>query len=126
MRSPTKIDKNRKDYANKRFVFSKQIWLLVLLCISVVILSCSPFSFKSKRTTDKASPRRTQWLQTQSQPLQQLQQTCNASKYHVLMTAQPNAYLNWQALISYYHYKKQKSSSPCNDLGGFTRLVSGR
>ena len=122
MRSPTKLGSSRRDYANKRFVFSKQIWLLLLLCILVVILSCSLFSFKPKTKQDKASPRHTRWIHTQ----QLQQQTCNASKYHMLMTAQSETYYDWQSLIAYYHYKKQKHSSPCNDVGGFTRLVSDR
>lgn len=94
--------------------------LLVLVCLFIAIVYISlP---KDGSTSDEISPRHTRWSHTQ----QLQQQTCNASKYHMLMTAQSKTYLDWQSLIAYYHYKNQKRSSPCNDVGGFTRLVSDR
>ena len=48
-----------------------------------------------------------------------------SKKYHVLLTSQSTDYLNWQSLVMYYHYRKQKESNMGrNDMGGFTRLVA--
>ena len=51
--------------------------------------------------------------------------------YHVILTAQSSKYLNWQSLLMYYHYRKQKDEAARrdggkggNDMGGFTRLVA--
>ncbi len=51
--------------------------------------------------------------------------------YHVMLTAQSSKYLNWQSLLMYYHYRKQKDEAARrdggkggNDMGGFTRLVA--
>ncbi|QDZ18669.1 hypothetical protein HOP50_02g11720 [Chloropicon primus] len=48
-----------------------------------------------------------------------------SKKYHVLLTSQSSKYLNWQSLLMYYHYKKQKQAGgDKTDVGGFTRLVA--
>ncbi len=54
-----------------------------------------------------------------------------SKKYHVLLTAQSSTYLNWQSLLAYQHYKKQKrredkeaASASEVTMGGFTRLVA--
>ena len=44
--------------------------------------------------------------------------------YHVVMTAASGMYQEWQSRIAYYHYKKQKATNPCSDMGGFTRLFN--
>ena len=49
--------------------------------------------------------------------------------YHLLMTSAGDprrapAYLEWQARIAHYHYRKLKFEQPCSDLGGFTRLLA--
>ena len=46
--------------------------------------------------------------------------------YHVVLTTQSTAYLNWQSQIMHHHYRKQKhdGGAPKNEMGGFTRLVA--
>lgn len=49
-----------------------------------------------------------------------------SKKYHVILTSQSSDYLNWQSLVMYYHYKKQREAGgEAGDVGGFTRLVAG-
>ena len=33
-----------------------------------------------------------------------------SKKYHVILTSQSSDYLNWQSLVMYYHYKKQREA----------------
>jgi hypothetical protein len=44
-------------------------------------------------------------------------------KYHVIVTVSEGIYVQWQARMCYYWYKKIKAQHPDSAMGGFTRLL---
>ncbi|KAL4518212.1 hypothetical protein Ndes2437A_g04508 [Nannochloris sp. 'desiccata'] len=44
-------------------------------------------------------------------------------KYHVVVTVSEGMYVQWQARMCYYWYKKIKAQNPDSAMGGFTRLL---
>jgi hypothetical protein len=44
-------------------------------------------------------------------------------KYHVVVTVSEGIYVQWQARMCYYWYKKIKAQNPDSAMGGFTRLL---
>lgn len=51
---------------------------------------------------------------------------CPASRrpYHVLLTASAGTYQAWQTRVLFYHYTRLRRAYPCDDMNGFTRLLT--
>ena len=47
----------------------------------------------------------------------------NSRKFHVAVTANAAPYVQWQCLVMYYHYMKQKRLNPKSMMGGWTRIL---